>query len=57
MPTPKIAIRMPRQLILEMRGQAHRESLKRGRTITWVTLLHEAAERYLRRASVGEEHR
>jgi hypothetical protein len=49
MPTPKIAIRFPRQLLLEMRGAAHRESLKRGYTVTWVQLLIELAERYVRR--------
>jgi hypothetical protein len=53
MPTPKIAIRLPRQLILDMRGVAHRESLRRGRTVTWVRLLTEAAERYVRRYGDG----
>jgi hypothetical protein len=53
MPTPKIAIRFPRQLLLEMRGAAHRESLKRGYTVTWVQLMVELAERYVRRDEQG----
>jgi hypothetical protein len=48
-PTPKIAIRLPRQLIVDLRGLAHRESLKRGYTVTWVRLLAEAGERLVRR--------
>ena len=49
MATPKIAIRFPRQLVLELRGAAHRESLRRGVTVTWVGLLAELAERYVHR--------
>jgi hypothetical protein len=49
MRTPKIAIRLPRQLILEMRGLAHKESLRQGRTVSWVELLTQAAERLVRR--------
>lgn len=54
MPTPKIAIRFPRQLLLEMRGAAHRESLRRGATVSWVQLAIEACERYVRRAAQQE---
>lgn len=54
MATPKIAVRFPRQLLIEMRGAAHRESLRRGVTVTWVGLLTELAERYVRRAGERE---
>jgi hypothetical protein len=54
MPTPKIAIRLPRQLISDMRGLAHRESLRRGHTVSWVRLLTETAERYVRNYGEGD---
>jgi hypothetical protein len=49
MATPTITIRLPRKLISDMRGVAHRESLKRGATVTWVQLLRELAERHVGR--------
>jgi hypothetical protein len=48
-PTPKIAIRLPRNIVQEMRMLAHRESLKQDRTVTWVELLTAAAEGFIRR--------
>jgi hypothetical protein len=54
MATPKLAIRYPRQLLSDMRGAAHRESLCRGYNVTWVQLVIELSERYLQR-SVGSQ--
>jgi len=51
MNTPATCIRFPKQLIQELRGESHRESIRRGQSVSWSKLLQEIAERYLNRRS------
>jgi hypothetical protein len=51
MPTPLIAIRMPRELVERLREEAGRESEKRGDPVSWVWVLRRAAEHYLAEAA------
>ncbi len=47
MPTPLVAVRMPKDLIERLREEAARETARQGESVSWVGVLRRAAERYL----------
>ncbi len=48
MATPVVCLRLPTELHRALRREAHRQSLDQDREVSWVKVLVEAVEQYLR---------
>ena len=54
MRTPVTSIRLPKKMLADLKALARREAVRRGRDVTWATIMRELVERRLRRERAEE---